>query len=486
MSPSKIKGNHSQKPSQRAQSPKSNLPATKKERAKRLTSAIGVFLLFSILPGISFLACNSASPDPTPNIPATVTAQVQQQLAAMPAPARVPTQTPAPIMTPTPNPTHTPEPTTTEPPTATHQPTLTPMAAYTPYPIPVSMPTPTPTRKATQRPWSHTAYWYRDIDLEQGLISGLQDHAPWVEPSEVRVATLDAVSESLERDLWFSLGCLGPLPLAYLGTYQGHIPDWAESHWYGFWSHDKEDWSEGSLDFYNPVITDDNGAIYISDRSQLRKILAILRTAATALPENHIFLAVIWPPATSDELGMFSELDPHGLDQVLQYLTCFEHSDTPPSPQNQTNTSVCDEILKAQFIFQRGADRSTRMMQVIEQVQTQRAECSADIWNPTVIQDSGKPFSIPVDNSIANASERKLSGCFPGTGREKWQIGGYEVPLTLRLKTTDGTNPAIRASAQDAQGNVLVYWSTSAELRPHDQSACWLYIKKDAQWFSNP
>ena len=111
-------------------------------------------------------ACATAppAPDPTPDIPATVTAEVDSQLAQSPTSTPWPTHTPYPtptrLPTATPYPTNTPYPTATARPTytpypmSTPLPTLEPLPTYTPYPTATARPTytPYPTATATPRP----------------------------------------------------------------------------------------------------------------------------------------------------------------------------------------------------------------------------------------------------------------------------------------------------------------------------------------------
>ncbi len=118
---------------------------------RRLTSVcLGLTLL-------ALAACASPVSEPTPDIPATVTAQVQTHLAALPTAAPLPTHTPYP--------TNTPYPTLTPAPTATAYPTATPRPTYTPYPTSTPTPiatltqtttptvTPAPTITPTATPW---------------------------------------------------------------------------------------------------------------------------------------------------------------------------------------------------------------------------------------------------------------------------------------------------------------------------------------------
>ncbi len=105
---------------------------------------------------VGLTACGVPQPTQTPDIPATVTAQVQAHLDSVPTATPLPTYTPYPTGTPRPTytpyptlmplPTATPYSTSTPYPTYTPHPTTTPQPAYTPYP------TPGPGRAATATP----------------------------------------------------------------------------------------------------------------------------------------------------------------------------------------------------------------------------------------------------------------------------------------------------------------------------------------------
>ena len=97
-----------------------------------------VFLCLCLI-FVAIAACTA--PAPPPDIPATVAAQVQTHLAAMP--------------TATPLPTYTPYPTYTPPPTMAPQSTFSPEATYTPHPSYTPVPTATlvPTPRPTRTPW---------------------------------------------------------------------------------------------------------------------------------------------------------------------------------------------------------------------------------------------------------------------------------------------------------------------------------------------
>ncbi len=87
---------------------------------KPLVQRLTAFTLVATTLLTALTACAAPEPTPTPDIPATVAAQVQAYLTAIP--------------TATPLPTHTPYP------TATDYPTSTPRPTYTPYPTPTPPP----------------------------------------------------------------------------------------------------------------------------------------------------------------------------------------------------------------------------------------------------------------------------------------------------------------------------------------------------------
>ena len=102
--------------------------------------ALTAWLILSL----SALSCTQPAPPATPDVPATVAAQVAERMADIPTVAAYPVATPAP--------TYTPYPTPTPAPTATPYPTATPRPTYTPYPPPTALPTYTPYPIPTQEP----------------------------------------------------------------------------------------------------------------------------------------------------------------------------------------------------------------------------------------------------------------------------------------------------------------------------------------------
>lgn len=93
---------------------------------------------------LAVAACAQSAPTATPDVPATVEAQIVERLASIPTATAYPTLTPAP--------TYTLYPTATPRPTATFYPTLKPLPTYTPYPTVTPYPTATPYPTLTPRP----------------------------------------------------------------------------------------------------------------------------------------------------------------------------------------------------------------------------------------------------------------------------------------------------------------------------------------------
>lgn len=110
----------------------------------RYLPSLSLFTAFTAF--ILLTACTvpqPTTPPPTPDVPATVTAQVQAYLDAVPTDTPLPTQTPYP--------TYTPYPTPTEVSTATPYPTYTPYPTPTRRPFPTASPTPTATPVPTYK-----------------------------------------------------------------------------------------------------------------------------------------------------------------------------------------------------------------------------------------------------------------------------------------------------------------------------------------------
>ena len=139
----------------------------------------------------------------------------------------------------------------------------------------------------------------------------------------------------------------------------------------------------------------------------------------------------------------------------------------------------CDDVLKSQLVFQRGASTAGRMNTVIRQIQAQRAECSVDVWNPLV-----------TDHADEAALKAANTGCFPtATATVAWNtvtVGASDIPSGLRGATT-GTPPyaVVRTSSgRDSNNNIIVYFGNTAR-RPSDSSKCWIYVSNLRIWDQN-
>ena len=133
--------------------------------------------------------------------------------------------------------------------------------------------------------------------------------------------------------------------------------------------------------------------------------------------------------------------------------------------------SDCDQLLRNQLVFQRGASTEGRMNEVIRQIQAQRDDCVSELWNPDV------------DDTTA------ITGCF--TSAQTYEnpleakIGDLTVPRTLYDGFTVGTDELRNTSGRDSDNNILVYWSATAGSTPADNSKCWLYVSRLNSWDEN-
>ena len=142
----------------------------------------------------------------------------------------------------------------------------------------------------------------------------------------------------------------------------------------------------------------------------------------------------------------------------------------------------CDGLLKSQLVIQRGANTHLRMQEVVRQIQNQRDACTEELWNP-VVEDEATGLSHCFSSSTGTIS---ATAGFPGTKGTDGQVENTLVPSGLRIGNTQGgsgNNGNVRATpGRDADNNVLVYWSTTANQRPADQAECWLYVSRLQVW----
>ncbi len=139
------------------------------------------------------------------------------------------------------------------------------------------------------------------------------------------------------------------------------------------------------------------------------------------------------------------------------------------SLQSDAGTN-CDQILRNQLVFQRGASTASNMNVVISQIQAQRDTCTSETWDPEV-DDSGR------------LADGTVSGCWAtgdlATGAAV-EVGDTEVPRSLHNANDEAL--AIRAtSGRDSNNNIIVYWG-NGDKRPTDASACWLYVSRLRVW----
>ena len=300
----------------------------------RLLSSLLTLCLMSIV----WSACTNPAPEPTPDLHATITAQVQEQLAAIPTATPQPAYTPLPTFTP--YPTLTPAPTGTPYPTYTPAPTLEPLPTHTPYPSPTvrptytpyptsrplpthtphPTPTPEPTRAPTNEPaWQGTGHWYRDSDFERGMLVVLQDLLPGVE-YDVRMASLDADPSRSGDDLHLTLGCLDSLPVGYIFPYNQHIPANVDEYMVGIWDDGRAVWVDHGGE-RSVILTDDESGAYIVNRALLSEIVGFLKRSSSGLPAGHVLNVILYDSDT-DGIDYWSEFDGAGVADALRYLGC--------------------------------------------------------------------------------------------------------------------------------------------------------------------
>ena len=137
----------------------------------------------------------------------------------------------------------------------------------------------------------------------------------------------------------------------------------------------------------------------------------------------------------------------------------------------------CDQVLRDQLAVQRSVSDTARVNILIGQIQSQREECSSEIWNP-------KATNIDHHSGDGCFSAQVLAGLPVGlTEASRLKVGSSVVPRTFRVK--EGILYSIRSTS----GRMRTTTSSSTGTPggppplptriPSDGSKCWLYVSQD-------
>ena len=143
----------------------------------------------------------------------------------------------------------------------------------------------------------------------------------------------------------------------------------------------------------------------------------------------------------------------------------------PAGGENVSGDAVgdnCDQLLRNQLVFQRGASTHARMQEVIRQIQAQRDNCVSELWDPTV-----------------NTADTADTQCFADVTATDNKVGDLTIPRGL---LQGGAGTAVRlSSGRDSDNNIIVYWDpgTDASKRPADGAKCWMYVSRLNNWDEN-
>ena len=137
------------------------------------------------------------------------------------------------------------------------------------------------------------------------------------------MATLDSDPDRLGSDLSFTLACLGSMPVGYLGSYSGLIPDNVDEYRIGIWDDSEDAWI-GPLVESSVILADDGSGVSIPNRAILRAIVSPLQQSADGLPEGQHLNAIAFDYDDGDDVpSLWSEFDAAGLTDALSYVGCY-------------------------------------------------------------------------------------------------------------------------------------------------------------------
>ena len=144
----------------------------------------------------------------------------------------------------------------------------------------------------------------------------------------------------------------------------------------------------------------------------------------------------------------------------------------------------CDQVLRDQLVVQRSISDTNRVNILIGQIQTQRDECSSDVWKP-------EAKNIDHHSGAGCFSAQVLAGLPVGlTEASRLKVGSSVVPRTFRVKEGLSRYSIRSTSGRDAHNNIIVYWHPGGsgsipETFPSDRSKCWLYVSRLGVWSEN-
>ena len=146
----------------------------------------------------------------------------------------------------------------------------------------------------------------------------------------------------------------------------------------------------------------------------------------------------------------------------------------------------CDQLLRNQLVFQRGASTAGRMNEVIRQIQAQRDNCVSELWSPQAVNSTaGTPASCPVGETLVPGPPPTCSGggtiiAAVGASHESCAsavIGEQTVPRGL---VPDGSAQPRVESGRDSANNIIIYFSLTN--LPSDSAMCWMYVSRLNNW----
>ena len=147
----------------------------------------------------------------------------------------------------------------------------------------------------------------------------------------------------------------------------------------------------------------------------------------------------------------------------------------------------CDQLLRNQFVFQRGASTSGRMNEVIRQIQSQRDDCVSELWNPSSVDATagspGTPAQPGPDGVLGTADDiPAVPGASASHPNCVSPIGGQSVPRGL----APGGITRLE-SGRDSANNIIIYFhATDNSRRPADASSCWMFVSRLNTWAEAP
>ena len=120
--------------------------------------------------------------------------------------------------------------------------------------------------------WLGSGNWLRGIQSEEYLAYSMKERGE--HRRDVHIIALNPHPDGWAEDLQLQLVCINDRRSMYVRPFKQDVPPDVDSFVVGMWDFASDDWMAGEIHlYYEPVLTNDGGSIYLNDQVQIQQVL---------------------------------------------------------------------------------------------------------------------------------------------------------------------------------------------------------------------